>query len=361
MLEVKKIDALKAILVFILFVWTFAFTLVPFALRNAALRHPGRRQFYLSIFSLLSCFGGGVFLATCLLDLLPEAREKLTDGLTTLGLIDGNFGDFPLPEFFVALGFFLILIMEQIGVYFKEMNAEDNLVVAGQPELPDENIAIVADIRRQQSVIEGISDRPRVSVSVSRRGQRRVSTSQGSHISSVVISNSEHTENAVEPLVNFTTEIPQYGSIERSTSSDSSNHDSTASLFDDSMSTLRAILLVAALSLHSCFEGLAVGVQQDKLKALQLCGALAIHKCVIGFSLGLRLVQSRMSTGRIVLCDLTFCTMALLGGLLGILISESVSNRYTDVVNGSLQGIACGTFLYITFFEVKLVVINIFD
>src|SRR5256885_4375110 len=70
-----NISTLKGIL---LFVVTFFFSLIAFLIREIILYHKNRnQQLHLSFntfFAILSCFGGGVFLATCLLDLLPDSR-----------------------------------------------------------------------------------------------------------------------------------------------------------------------------------------------------------------------------------------------------------------------------------------------
>lgn len=354
-MEYKRIDVLKTIVVLTLFVLTFICGLVPFVLRKAAANAATdiQNRGYLLLFSLLSCAGGGIFLATCLLDLLPEAHEKLIDGLIGLGYIKDSASFFPLSEFFVAIGFFIILILEQIGVYFKERSFNE-----------DDVHAVTEKIRRPSAIsstLEGVSNRPRLSV-VSRTRRVKRNSSQGSHIDDDFVQSnslavpSAANVNAAERLLS-TQSVVNYGATYRqlSSSSEDENSDENDLIVEvelKSQSVLRAVLLVAALSLHSCFEGLALGVQQETSKLLQLFGALAIHKSVISFSLGMRLVQSSLSTPKIVLCNLVFCSLALVGGIIGILISEGTSNRYTDVVNGSLQGIAAGTFMYITFFEI---------
>lgn len=111
-------------------------------------------------------------------------------------------------------------------------------------------------------------------------------------------------------------------------------------------------MLLVALSLHSTFEGLALGLQQDASVALQIFGALAIHKSILAFSLGLRLVQSKLSTLGVACCCLFFSLTAAIGGLIGIAIVEVLKSSSALIINGTLQGIACGTFLYVTAFEI---------
>jgi len=114
-------------------------------------------------------------------------------------------------------------------------------------------------------------------------------------------------------------------------------------------------LLVFALSLHAVFEGLSVGMVYEVPALLQICGALLIHKTVIGLSLGVRLVQSRLKKFTVVICCLIFAGQILVGGFLGIALIDILnkeSQATSHLVSGLLQAVACGTFLYITCFEI---------
>lgn len=62
------------------------------------------------ILSVVSVFGGGVFLATCLLDLLPDARESLGK-IEKMRQITYSYA---VTEIFVAIGFLLVLSTEQV-------------------------------------------------------------------------------------------------------------------------------------------------------------------------------------------------------------------------------------------------------
>lgn len=58
--------------------------------------------------------------------------------------------------------------------------------------------------------------------------------------------------------------------------------------------------------------------------------------------------------------NMFFCVTAPLGVGLGLGISEMQASTTTAAISGTLQGIACGTFLYVTFFEV-LQLSNVLD
>uniref|UniRef100_A0A8C6QKY4 Solute carrier family 39 member 1 n=1 Tax=Nannospalax galili TaxID=1026970 RepID=A0A8C6QKY4_NANGA len=74
------------------------------------------------VLSLISCFAGGVFLAICLLDLLPDYLAAIDEALAALHVTL----HFPLQEFILAMGFFLILVMEQISLAYKEQSGPPN-------------------------------------------------------------------------------------------------------------------------------------------------------------------------------------------------------------------------------------------
>ncbi|XP_046400564.1 zinc transporter ZIP1-like [Ischnura elegans] len=285
----------KWIVLVTLYCITFIFTMLPLKLM-ANYRHiddAERRARHARIIGLLSCFAGGVFMGTGLLDLFPEVDETLTKALEVLN-IDQKF---PVPEFAVTLGFFIVLVLEQIALDYKE-RAE----VAAESERD----RLLSNTHRRlcrQGSIEGVSDHVVVPHSC------------GSSIDG----ESALEEDSNEPVAH---------------------------------STFRSFLLLAALSVHSLFEGLAIGLQPNVDELLQIFVAVCFHKLVIAFSLGLNLVQSELKIGSIIKSNVLFCTTTPAGLLIGMGLEEFGHNMYSSAINGVLQGLACGTFVYVTFFEV---------
>ncbi|XP_053901963.1 zinc transporter ZIP2 isoform X2 [Malaclemys terrapin pileata] len=115
--------------------------------------------------------------------------------------------------------------------------------------------------------------------------------------------------------------------------------------------SFRALVLFITLSLHSLFEGLAVGVQQGEAGALQLCLAVLAHKGVIAFSLGLQLVQSGTQPRWRLLYLGIFALMSPSGMAVGIGLSFS-GGAAGGLAMALVEGVAAGTFLYITFLEI---------
>lgn len=220
------------------------------------------------ILSFISCIGGGVFLGACLLDLLPDSIESFEK--TKIAT------EFPVPLAFVAVGFLLVLTIDQVVKAAKDRNVFGHV---------------------------------------------------GYHIHS---HNHEH---------------------QRSEDGESQEEGDEAA----AQSSIGVAMLVLALSVHALFEGLSLAVTSDASQLLQIFGALILHKCIMGFCLGVRLVQANLTTPWIALAQFLFSVQVLIGGLAGIGIMKFISGgeqSFAAIVSSILQAIACGTFLYITTFEV---------
>lgn len=119
-----------------------------------------------------------------------------------------------------------------------------------------------------------------------------------------------------------------------------------------SHSILRSLLLVFALSLHSIFEGLAIGLQSSVENVMKIFFAVVIHKSIIAFTLGLNLSHSKLERNSAIKGIIFFALTSPLGIILGIVVVDFVTGMPMMITSCILQGLATGTFLYVTFFEV---------
>ncbi|XP_022068134.2 zinc transporter ZIP1 [Acanthochromis polyacanthus] len=221
------------------------------------------------LLSLMSCFAGGVFFATCLLDLLPDYLQSISEAFSNAGITL----QFPLPEFIVAMGFFLVLVLEQIVLAFKDRSSSHQ----------EERRTLLAD-------------------------------------------------SSIQP---------------RRRSSDGHSHADLSS-----QSALRAFILVFSLSLHSVFEGLAVGLLENAGDILEICLAMMIHKSIVSFSLTVKLSQGRLRRSAVAGCLLLFAAMSPLGIAVGVALTETKTSPQHQLARCALEGLAGGTFFYITFMEI---------
>uniref|UniRef100_H2XKL0 Uncharacterized protein n=1 Tax=Ciona intestinalis TaxID=7719 RepID=H2XKL0_CIOIN len=121
-----------------------------------------------------------------------------------------------------------------------------------------------------------------------------------------------------------------------------------------SSESIRTLMLIGMLSIHSIFEGLALGLEVNVSALIQLLLAVSVHKGVLAFGLGLRLFEAfahKLSTA--LACAIIFCSASPLGCVVGIFLTPtSPQPNATVPVSAVLECLATGTFLYVTFIEV---------
>merc|ERR1712130_391118 len=202
--------------------------------------------------------------------------------------------DYPVAQFVIVFGFFVILTVEQTVLHFQEQWALD---AEREPLLS----------RRRRPSVGSTSS---------------YSSTQGH-------SHHHHHQHSggVEAVQGISNEV-HHGH-------DGPSHGHSHVVFNHS--SLRSVMLLLALSFHSVFEGLAIGLQDSTSHMMTVFIAVITHKAVMAFSLGLNIAQSDLSVKAFVWSNVLFSLSSPLG---------------VAICNGVLQGIAGGTFLYITFFEV---------
>ncbi|KAK3728066.1 hypothetical protein RRG08_022117 [Elysia crispata] len=318
-----SVDIVKVLVLIGLFVMTLVFGILPLILvkvfrstgsqqitsttESSSINQSHKAALYKRAISFLSCFSAGVFLATCMLDLLPSVRHNLIKVFFSMSVYTG----FPLAEFVMIFGLFIILIVEQIVLTFKEAHPggqDDGTNNIRRPLLPKAEPDDFTRSHESENSLGGLSDEPCV-------------------------------QESQEDFPYEETE--QLENRKGSTSGPQKTH-----------SPLRALLLVCALALHSVFEGLSVGLQQKISDVLGVFAALVLHKSILSFSLGMNLIQSRITRKSAIKSIFVFSIASPLGIAIGIGITDLWNSLSSGLVHGVLQGVASGTFLYIIFFEI---------
>lgn len=292
----------KLILTFGMLVATLFTGLIPLRLTASSFR---------KFLPFLSCFSGGVFMAACLMDLFPDVEESVNHVLDEIEKAYGVSVDYPVAEAIIVLGFLLVLLVEQSVLKYQE-----NLARRDYTPIPGNN---------------GDSDSWLETNGASGDGGQ-----QQQH---------QHNDHQVNPDVRV-----EGGRGHGGEGHGENGHSHSHAPMEQS--SLRAIILTVALSFHSLFEGLAIGLQTSADAMISLLCAVVIHKGVMAFSLGLNIVQSNLSRKSFFVSLLIFSVASPLGVVIGILITNLQQSIGRDVANAFLQGISGGTFLYITFFEV---------
>ena len=107
-------------------------------------------------------------------------------------------------------------------------------------------------------------------------------------------------------------------------------------------------ILMIALSVHSIFEGLALGLSKNETDVVNMVIAICAHKEAAALSLGISLVKTFPDDFRLCRQLITIFALATpFGVILGIALAGS-----SDIIEIVFNSIAAGTFFYIACSEV---------
>lgn len=117
---------------------------------------------------------------------------------------------------------------------------------------------------------------------------------------------------------------------------------------------IRGCLLTAALSFHSIFEGLAIGLQPSLSDVWFLFTAVIVHELAIMFCMGMEMLASKLRVTLYVAYMVELGLITSVGVAIGIVLTEHIADPSATqlLVIAVLQGVAAGTLLYVTFLEV---------
>ncbi|XP_051528890.1 zinc transporter ZIP3-like [Myxocyprinus asiaticus] len=244
---------------------------------------------YRKVVAFSNSFGGGVFLATCFNALLPAVRDKVEEVLQMVNITT----DYPLAETMMMLGFFLTVFVEQAVLTFRK-------------EKPSFIDLETFNACGSEAGSDSEYDTPFIEPPRGTAGAHQHHSHHHGHFSP--------------------TELTRAG-------------------------LLRLASLVLALSAHSVFEGLALGLQEDGSKLGSLFIGVAIHETLAAVALGVSVAKAGVPLRDASKLGITVSLMIPLGIGIGMGI-ETAQNLAGSIISVVLQGLAAGTFLFITFFEI---------
>ncbi|XP_037077629.1 zinc transporter ZIP2-like [Pollicipes pollicipes] len=272
--------------------------LIPFKLASCLKRRSGGKNRASLTLSCLQCLGGGVLLATVFAHMLPEVREAVEKALGKL--------EFPLAEVLVCCGLFSIYLLEELGMLCARRDPSAEYSTMDGAEEEEEETAedeergdrVLYDARQGSALLEE-AEREYGAVTGSRRRRRRCPPPPESP--------------------------PNLGSF-------------------------RVLIVAVALSVHSVFEGMAIGLEATEASTWLLTAAIATHKSIIAFCLGEQLAASVSSTQRALATLAAFVLASPTGIVLGTLVTSSSGGHMA--LTAVLQALAAGTILYVVIFEI---------
>ena len=320
---------------------TLLFALIPFKLVKPVLErgavHGRTSSWRGSLTELLNCFSGGVFLATTLLHLFPELQE----GFDEIYTFYHKTISFPMAELTISVGFFFIIIIEHCIICLLKRGTNNSVSERGNMCQHGIGETVIGNNTYSYGIISNTSSASEVLAS----GREHISDSlkcsqvpkpihchnHASHTMSQTLGPSSASETQpllTRPQATDSCDIPQIHSV-------------------------RSFVLLLALSVHTIFEGLALGLLKDASSVWNLFAAVLIHKVVVAFSLGTQFAENVTHRKRSMLFMVIFSFVSPIGIAIGIAISEGDTGGIgTTLASTILQGLATGTFLHVTFFEI---------
>uniref|UniRef100_A0A0K0DXY8 Zinc/iron permease n=1 Tax=Strongyloides stercoralis TaxID=6248 RepID=A0A0K0DXY8_STRER len=244
------------------------------------------------LLSLLSCFGGGVFFAVCLLDIFPHIDEKY-DNLIKKTNYNINF---PITKILIAFGFFLVYFIEELTIKIVSNHSHSHTSIKNDIKKNDENGSFINN-KSSDLITQNI-------------------TPKGSTRSLSIIN-----------------EI---------------------NIFNNNNSLVKTIIFAVIMSLHSIFEGIALGVKDTSNGMIVLFISLIIDKCVESFSVGILISKENGTRLKVIIISIIiYALMTPLGSGIGIILQNISMNEETRMaILLFLECLAGGTFLYVTFIEI---------
>ncbi|KAK7506074.1 hypothetical protein BaRGS_00002796 [Batillaria attramentaria] len=305
------------------------------------------------VLSFLNCFAGGVFLGTCLLNMFTEGQEQFEEYKETVGFDN----EYPFFQAGVGLGFFLIVMIERLvhtpalrnPGQKRKSNGNASLArsTSACGQFVNENFSTAVELTRvtsenppSQTYSNGTAGKPADLADSPNQATQQV-WATGSN------------------LAPHSKEVQMNGSA---TTGDDSKRDSTQDDHGNGTESsdltaapiVRVVLLLGALSFHTIFDGLAVGLQETETGIWSTFVGISIHKAIVALCLGLELTAAIPDKPlRVVLCLLFFALMAPMGVAIGMGVTSGGVNMGAQLLAASiLQALATGSFLFVTFLEI---------
>ncbi|VDP71972.1 unnamed protein product [Echinostoma caproni] len=381
------------------------------ALRSFAMRKMLLRRW----FSRLNCFAAGIFLSSGFMELYVDVEESIEEAKTQLNVTS----EFPFAPFLTLIGFFLVLSLEQI-IWTVRLSRHESPASA-RPSVT--SITRDTDLpspcgngcfRRGTKADESVES-PQTAISPLNTGNHFTFTDEivmpsvptgtttvtltptcpdpfdyeptgdlfsGNRLRrsskpELVLDQNHTPTSPTHPLHNHAdyNHSSHYTRHHRHSQHQHSHLPSADSLTSFG-ALLQVVVLLCAMSVHSLFEGLAVGLQSTVQHTLSLFSAILLHKLIIAAGIGVNLATATTTSDsspasatdspgvgrpsvvnrRLVayqsLATLIFAGSSPLGVLIGwALIRDAQQSGTLLMSTAILQGLACGTFFFVVFCE----------
>lgn len=254
----------------------------------------------IAIVAHCNCIGAGIFVAICFMGLMPVVNSEFARYFKESGMLDVSY---PFAEFTTLIGFFLVLFLEELVTMCRRKQKPPVLQL-------DE----VSNELSQGLLTEPIED--------------------------------YHTSNLEE--ISFRDGKGGNGISDGENDAHCHSH-SHSHLAVINESGLTFFVLIFATSVHSIFEGLALGLMNEPSKASHIFIGIILHECIVAAALGINSIRLNPQESGVKF-GILFSSTVPLGIIIGVAIGMT-PGPFGRLISAIFQGLAAGTFLHVSFCE----------
>jgi zinc transporter ZupT len=255
----------------------------------------GESQMVMMLMSLFNCFGGGALFTVAITHIFPEALELYPAE---------DSDDYPAAAMLVPAGYLVLLVFDKVLVSLCKEQSESS---------PGEDVANPTNEEYKDAIQE-----------------------------KVVVEIPENDDSAPGSGRGHST-----GSDDGISAGPSQSKGVISAGPSQSKGVILAIGIFAAMTIHSVLAGFALGLACDSSDVEALGTAIVCHKLFDVSSLGIVLVRQHTPLCKAFPMVLVVALMTPIGAWAGMA-GDNVDNK----VNGALQALAAGTFIYVGVQEV---------
>ncbi|XP_054159328.1 zinc transporter ZIP3-like [Oppia nitens] len=269
------------------------------------------------ILSICNCLSAGIFIGICFLNLIPYVDEEFQ-----MLFNEAKYQVmFPIGMFTTILGLFLVLVLETLVMGCRSNSSNPVLHLDEEEELSH-------DFHNDEQTQELLS------------ATHNISDKESNN--EFIVSNNCNNGSTVQSHSHSHYHSHSHNSFH--------SHSHDFNIENTSKSSISFFILMFATSVHSVFEGLALGLQKDATKAMHLFIGILIHECLVAFALGLNSARNECSVKTNVKFSVVFSLTIPIGIVMGVVlgITPGLVGRS---ISALFQGLAAGTFIHVTFHE----------
>lgn len=293
-----------------------------------------------------NCFGAGIFVSVCFLGVMPVVEEEFESYFHLIGLKKVNY---PVPELTTLLGFFLVLFLEEVIHSCRSSSSSSS-----------HTVLVVND--DSESLLTNQVPPPSVANTASNDSPSDSAFEDLTLEGPTYHSHQNHQNDSRNNL--FSLEESGKSRKKESHRHHIHSHSHSHAIPSNAGSGFAFFILMFATSIHSIFEGMALGLIKDPSRAVHIYIGIIIHECIVAVALGLnsfRLEDEASASNipkTVMKFGIMFSSTIPVGMILGIAVGYT-PGAFGKLISAIFQGLAAGTFLHVAFCELIPAELNV--